>query len=112
MDVFDGRLTQRQAVKRAVRQLHDGGHSDQSIANAIDRDVKAGLVPGVGVRKVAPISRASINRLRNADEIELSNMRAHLISVVYAFLRQSHEYKTDLFEAAAPIRSSHHLAPV
>lgn len=111
MAEFDGSFDQRKAVRRALKDLHEAGYSDRHIVDQLARDVSAGKVAGVAKSPTSPISRPTLNRIRQADDDVLMSIRTPQMKAVYAFLRQSNELKTKLHEESQPIRSSHHLAP-
>lgn len=109
---FSGDNEQRLAVKRALEELHDAGFSDQYIADVLGSDVAAGRVAGVRQSTRSPVSRPTIQRIRKATPDSLLNVRTRQMAALYAFLRQSEEFETELSAKIDSIRSTHSLAPL
>lgn len=109
---FEGGMQQRMALRRALQELNDQRVSDQRVTTLLLDAKASGRIPGFPKFSKASISRATIQRIRDADEKALAGMRHATMAIVYNFLCQAEELPTHLFNEKTRIRSSHELAPL
>lgn len=109
---YNGSMAQRRALQAALLKLNDGGVSDQHITTLMLRAKGEGRIPGFPKQSRASLSRATIQRIRNADEERLAGLRHGTLAMVYNFLCQSEELETDLYDEKTRIHSAHPHAPV
>lgn len=103
--------SQRHAVRSALREIH-GSHSDRRVEVTLADYLAKGLVPGFPNVPRGAISRATLQRIRTADDETLAGIRPRTIDVLYAFLSHCPELKTELFKTEARVNSAHTLAPL
>ena len=99
-------------MQRSLEQLKAAGYSDQVIADTLGRDVAAGKVAGIRKSANSSVSRATIGRIRIANDDRLASIRSPQMKAIYCFLQQSAELRTELYSDGKPIRSSHEYAPL
>ncbi len=109
---FSGKPEQRGAVRAALRLLHSKRISDQRIANLLATYLNAGRIPEYPRSTTPAVSRATIQRVRVCDDRALLGIRPMTIGLLYNFLCQCGELKTDLYDDTVIIRSSHPMAPL
>ena len=111
-EYFDGRWEQKTALRKALVSLNTRGESDQRIADLLAKYVGDDRVPKYGSASTRVVARATIQRVRSADDTALRGIRSATVGVLYNFLCHCDELETDLFDKSARIHSAHELAPL
>jgi hypothetical protein len=109
---YDGGLTQRQKIRAALRELNALDESDQRITDLLQRYIADNKVPGYAAKTTKGLSRATINRIRLADDAELTAIRRSTMALLYIFLCHCPELKSPLLDETARVHSAHELAPL
>jgi hypothetical protein len=111
MEILTSPMADRYAVRAALLKLHES-HSDRRIEVILADYLGKGLVPGFPNVPRGAISRATLQRIRTADDLSLAGIRPRTIAVLHAFLSHCPELKTELFKAGMRVLSAHALAPL
>lgn len=109
---YNGGLTQRQKIRAALRELNSLDESDQRITDLLLRYIAENKVPGYAAKTTKGLSRATINRIRLADDAELTAIRRPTMALLYTFLSHCPELKSSLLDETARVHSAHELAPL
>ncbi len=109
---YDGSMVQRLALRRALKDLNEQRVSDQRVTSLLLDAKGQGRIPGFPRQSRASLSRATIQRIREADENRLASMRHGTMAMVYNFLCQSEELGTELYDARTRVHSAHSHAPL
>ena len=109
---YDGGLNQRQKIRAALTELNTLDESDQRITDLLQGYIEDDKVPGYAAKTTKGLSRATINRIRLADDEELSAIRRPTIALLYTFLCHCPELKSSLLDETVRVHSAHELAPL
>lgn len=109
---YGGSGAQRKALRQALQTLHAREESDQRISDLLGWYVAKGRVPNFPAETTSVLSRPTIQRIRSADDRILAGIRPQTAGLLYNFLCNCEELKTNLFDDTTRIHSSHEFAPL